>query len=181
MKKQEVVNLYSFIQAGDQVVVDGLPFNVTRVTPHNVYLDGRREAWPAFHRWVRKHTVVYRRNGNELPVPDQDAIRQMNQAHLEKIAQANPGRVIIARVPSVLDELTPVSKTDNAALAAELRTERAMTAFRAVGLAEGFEEGTEEEKIAAWQYLHDSGMAYTLQGWFGRTAQSLIQQGIIKA
>ena len=54
-----------------------------------------------------------------------------------------------------------------------------LTTYRAVGLAEGFEEGTEEEVIEAWQYLHDTGHAYNLQGWFGRTAQQLIQDGII--
>ncbi len=48
-----------------------------------------------------------------------------------------------------------------------------------VGLAEGFEEGTEEQIIEAWQYLHNTGLAYELQGWFGRTAQSLLEQGII--
>lgn len=54
-----------------------------------------------------------------------------------------------------------------------------LTTYRAVGLAEGFEEGTEEEVIEAWQYLHDTGHAYNLQGWFGRTAQYLIKEGII--
>ena len=54
-----------------------------------------------------------------------------------------------------------------------------LTTYRAVGLAEGFEEGTEEEVIEAWQYLHDTGHAYNLQGWFGRTAQKLIQEGVI--
>tara|TARA_R100001129_G_scaffold40995_2_gene27894 strand:+ start:268 stop:450 length:183 start_codon:yes stop_codon:yes gene_type:complete len=54
-----------------------------------------------------------------------------------------------------------------------------LTTYRAVGLAEGFEEGTEEEVIEAWQYLHDTGHAYNLQGWFGRTAQQLIKEGII--
>jgi len=49
----------------------------------------------------------------------------------------------------------------------------------AVGLAEGFEEGTEKQIIEAWQHLHDTGLAYKLQGWFGRTAQSLIEQGVI--
>ena len=55
-----------------------------------------------------------------------------------------------------------------------------MDNYKAVGLAEGFIEGTEEEVINAWQYLLDSGMVWTLQGWFGRTAKSLIEQGIIK-
>ena len=55
-----------------------------------------------------------------------------------------------------------------------------MTQYEAVGLAEGFIEGTEKEQINAWQYLVDTGMAWTLQGWFGRTAQMLINDGIIK-
>jgi len=51
--------------------------------------------------------------------------------------------------------------------------------YRAVSLAEGFEQGTEKEIIEAWQFLHDSGHAYKLQGWFGRTARDLINEGII--
>ena len=55
-----------------------------------------------------------------------------------------------------------------------------MDEVRATGLAEGWIEASNEgEIIEAWQYLHDTGMAYTLQGWFGRTAQALIQEGII--
>ena len=54
-----------------------------------------------------------------------------------------------------------------------------ITDYRAVGLAEGFEEGTKEEIIEAWQHLHDTGLAYTLQGWFGRAASNLIEQGVI--
>lgn len=54
-----------------------------------------------------------------------------------------------------------------------------MNAYRAVALAEGFEEGTEEEVIEAWQYLVDTGLCWQLQGWFGRTASDLIEQGVI--
>jgi hypothetical protein len=55
-----------------------------------------------------------------------------------------------------------------------------MDSFTAVGLAEGFIEAeSEEQVIQAWQYLHDSGLAYSLQGFFGRTAQALLEQGII--
>jgi hypothetical protein len=59
-----------------------------------------------------------------------------------------------------------------------------MTAYLAIAIAEGFSEGegaSEEQQIEAWQYLHDTGLAYQLQGWFGRTAQSLIEQGIINS
>ena len=53
--------------------------------------------------------------------------------------------------------------------------------YDAVGIAEGFVEAdSEEQVIEAWQHLHDTGLAYTLQGWFGRTAHSLIEQGIIQ-
>ena len=54
-----------------------------------------------------------------------------------------------------------------------------MNSYRAVALAEGFEDGTEEEVVRAWQYLVDTGLAWRLQGWFGRTAQALIQAGVI--
>ena len=55
-----------------------------------------------------------------------------------------------------------------------------MNNYMAVGLAEGFEEGTEEQIIEAWQYLHNTGLAYKLQGWFGRTATELITAEICK-
>ncbi len=54
-----------------------------------------------------------------------------------------------------------------------------MNDYIAVGLAEGFEEGTTKQQIEAWQYLHDTGLAYKLQGWFGRRVQQLIQEGVI--
>ena len=53
-----------------------------------------------------------------------------------------------------------------------------MDNFTAIGLAEGFiEADSEEQVIEAWQYLIDTGLAWQLQGSFGRTAQSLIEQG----
>jgi len=56
-----------------------------------------------------------------------------------------------------------------------------MDAYTATGLAEGFIEAeSEQQVIEAWQYLHDTGIAYQLQGWFGRTAQHLLNLGVIK-
>ena len=51
--------------------------------------------------------------------------------------------------------------------------------YNAVGIAEGFIKCEDKEKIIeAWQYLIDTGLAYELQGWFGRTANQLIEEGI---
>ena len=57
------------------------------------------------------------------------------------------------------------------------------TPYLATAYTEGFCEGenaTEEEQIEAWQYLVDTDLAWNLQGWFGRTATALIENGIIK-
>jgi len=57
-----------------------------------------------------------------------------------------------------------------------------MDNFTATMIAEGVQEPeSEEQYIAAWQHLHDTRLAYQLQGWFGRTAQQLINEGIINA
>ena len=56
-----------------------------------------------------------------------------------------------------------------------------MDNYRAVALTEGFEDGTEGEVIAAWQHLVDTGLAWSLQGSFGRTAELLLKSGQIEA
>ena len=57
-----------------------------------------------------------------------------------------------------------------------------MDNYKAVGLAEGvIEADSEEQVLAAWQHLVDTGLAWQLQGWFGRTAQQLIDSGYITA
>jgi hypothetical protein len=68
---------------------------------------------------------------------------------------------------------TPIRQSENY---------KKMTPYLATAIAEGFCEGegaTEEQQLAAWQYLHDTGKAYSLQGWFGRTATALIEQNLI--
>ena len=61
-------------------------------------------------------------------------------------------------------------------------SESDMDNYTATGLAEGFIEAESEEQVLeAWQHLVDTGLAWQLQGFFGRTAASLIEQGYINA
>ena len=53
-----------------------------------------------------------------------------------------------------------------------------MTAIRATNLIDGFEEGSEQDLINAYQFLIDTGLVWSLQGRYGRTALQLIDQGI---
>lgn len=55
-----------------------------------------------------------------------------------------------------------------------------MINYEAVSIAEGFcdHTPTEAEQVEAWQHLIDTGLAWTLQGMFGRGAEQLIKQGV---
>lgn len=55
-----------------------------------------------------------------------------------------------------------------------------MTSYDACAAIEGFDgqEHTEDEIIEAFQFLIDCGDAWTLQGFYGRTTASLIEQGL---
>ena len=51
---------------------------------------------------------------------------------------------------------------------------------KAIDIAEGLIQAeSEEEFLSAWQLLVDTGMAWSLQGWFGRTAQALLENGYL--
>ena len=53
-----------------------------------------------------------------------------------------------------------------------------MDNYTAIGIAEGFVEAeTYQQLFEAWQHLIDTGLAWSLQGRFGRTAIQLIEMG----
>ena len=54
-----------------------------------------------------------------------------------------------------------------------------MTLYEAISIVEGFDGmgHTHEEVIEAWQFLIDTGACWRLQGWYGRTAQALLDSG----
>ena len=53
-----------------------------------------------------------------------------------------------------------------------------MTDFEAITIAEGLDDMINEEQyIAAWQHLINTGLCWRLQGWFGRTARRMIDAG----
>jgi hypothetical protein len=55
-----------------------------------------------------------------------------------------------------------------------------LSTYNAVGIAEGWiAVDTYDEVLEAWQFLVNTGLAWQLQGWFGRAAESMIESGEI--
>jgi hypothetical protein len=48
-----------------------------------------------------------------------------------------------------------------------------------ISIVEGIEDATVDQQLTAWQELVDTGMINHLQGWYGRTARQLIEQGLL--
>ena len=53
-----------------------------------------------------------------------------------------------------------------------------MNTFDAVMIAEGVHEADEVTYVKAWQHLIDTETCWSLQGWFGRYATHLINEGV---
>lgn len=56
-----------------------------------------------------------------------------------------------------------------------------MDNFTAVMIAEGQQEPESEDQFfEAWQHLVDTGVVWSLQGWFGRQAAAMIEDGLLE-
>ena len=53
-----------------------------------------------------------------------------------------------------------------------------MDDIKAIEIIESKEDTTREEEVAAWQYLINTGICWELQGFYGRTAMRLIEEGV---
>jgi len=62
-------------------------------------------------------------------------------------------------------------------------TEIKWTPYSACACVEGFddEQHDEDEILSAWQYISDTKLWVGLQGWYGRSVNQLIQEGLINA
>lgn len=58
------------------------------------------------------------------------------------------------------------------------REDETMDAYTAMMIAEGITVADEKTVTQAWQYLIDTGIVWQLQGWYGRTAAQLIENGV---
>ena len=60
-----------------------------------------------------------------------------------------------------------------------LTKELVVDIHQAVGIAEGYIPSERaEEELMAWQMLIDTGVCWQLQGWYGKTAMQLIENGL---
>lgn len=53
-----------------------------------------------------------------------------------------------------------------------------MNSFEAIEIIEGDTDADEAMILEAWQHLIDTGLVWSLQGFYGRTAARLIEQGL---
>ena len=55
-----------------------------------------------------------------------------------------------------------------------------LNSYTAIGLTEGFIESDDSHDILkAWSFLGQSGLAFELQGWFGRNVKGLVESNYL--
>jgi len=86
---------------------------------------------------------------------------------------------LLGKTDKILSVITPKERAIR-----DSKEYKRLNHYLASAIAEGFCEGegaSEFKQKCAWQYLVDTGFCWKLQGWFSRTAQSLIENGIIES
>lgn len=75
-----------------------------------------------------------------------------------------------------------VFKTENKKSPKKMKKFKVMTPSERLDLMMAFEDGTinRGDMIKLFQNLVDTGLAWRLQGFYGRTAQAMIESGLLK-
>ena len=80
---------------------------------------------------------------------------------------------------TIIPQEKPMKNKQPKMIQIPLPFEEPMDTHTAIGIAEGFIPCNDEDRyVQAWQYLIDTGLAYRLQGSFGRAANQLIESGV---
>lgn len=74
------------------------------------------------------------------------------------------------------------NKAVEADIQALMHTKQAatITVYDAISIIEGDIESTEEEALAAWQHLLDTGVVWRLQGYYQRQIHALVDAGLVE-
>lgn len=81
-----------------------------------------------------------------------------------------------------MKSITTISPTNLRKLDNILSDGTQLNQYLACAYAEGFCEGEDasaEDKIKAWAYLIKTGLCWSLQGFYGRTANVLIERDLV--
>lgn len=109
-----------------------------------------------------------------------NALRFATKAEAEANVESLKSRWVLVRDTRVVESEDPVNyKWENGRLVDVPRPYKfKWDNYRACMVAEGVEASeSEDEWVEAYQYLIDTGVVWSLQGTFGRTAADLIAQG----
>ena len=63
----------------------------------------------------------------------------------------------------------------------DTETYKQMTLLHACEYIESSIDASADEILIAWQYIYDTGAQGWLQGWYGRTVEALLDDGLIEA
>jgi hypothetical protein len=122
-----------------------------------------------------------KRKDTENETKTEKGEHELVKASMSGAKQGPKGTATLAEAENELGLEEPKKKDEQIKLEGQ-RSKIEWTPYLATAYAEGFGEGedaTAEEQVEAYACLVKTGMAWTLQGFFGRNAQNLIDRKIL--